>query len=238
MGEPLVFLPGLLCDARLFYPQIEAFSARHPVMVVPCRGFDDLVRMADAVIDALPARAAVVGHGLGAAVAVQVARRAPERVTRLALIAVPPLAETPAIAAARDLRVARARAGRIEQALAEEIPPDCLAPGPGRAALRPLMLAMAEAVGADTYALQARAMQRRPDPQGALRRLRCPALVIGGVADTVAPPRRQAFVAELLHGAPFLEVPQAGHLPTLETPDAVTAALADWLDAGRADAKP
>jgi pimeloyl-ACP methyl ester carboxylesterase len=93
---------------------------------------------------------------------------------------------------------------------------------------------MALARGAEGFAAHVRALQRRPDQQRVLRQARVPALVIGGGADPVHPARRQEFVAGLIRGARSMIVPGAGHLPTLEAPDAVNAALVRFLGDGEA----
>ena len=73
-------------------------------------------------------------------------------------------------------------------------------------------------------------MQRRPDHQKTLRRWLLPTLVVAGAADTIVPPRRQEFTAELMPKGRFLRIDEAGHLPTLETPDAVSEAMDAFLD--------
>ena len=78
ISEPLLFLPGFMCDARLFWHQILAFSVERPVMVIPLLG-DTIEEMAEAVLAAAPARFALVGHWLGGLVAMEMLRRAPER---------------------------------------------------------------------------------------------------------------------------------------------------------------
>jgi pimeloyl-ACP methyl ester carboxylesterase len=57
-----------------------------------------------------------------------------------------------------------------------------------------------------------------------------PALIIGGAADTIIPPRRQEFTAELMPKGRFFRIDDAGHLPTLESPDAVSEAMDAFLD--------
>ena len=98
---PLVLLPGMMCDARLFRPQIEALSARWPVMVAPIGGHDTMARLAAEVLSAAPARFALAGLSMGGIVAMEILRQAPERVARLALLDTNPLAERPEVKARR-----------------------------------------------------------------------------------------------------------------------------------------
>jgi pimeloyl-ACP methyl ester carboxylesterase len=230
-GEPLVLLPGMMGDARLFWHQIIGLSARHPVQVGCLSDAASVEEMAGQVLDAAPPKFALVGHWLGALVAMEILRRAPERVLRLALMNVNSLAETPQTAALREARMVRARAGRFDEAMLEEIPAGALAPGDGRTEVQAMMLDMAGALGPEVYQRQSRALMRRPDQQRALRNTRVRALLLCGEYDTICPPRRHEFLAELMPHAEFRLILGAGHLAPLEQPEKVTRALEDWLAA-------
>lgn len=227
--EPIVFIPGFMSDARLFRSQIEPLSARAPVQICPVTGADSVRELAGQVLSAAPQRFALVGASLGGMVAIEVLRRAPDRVSRLALISTDALSEQPGIAAGRDLMISRARAGRLEDAMDEAIPGDALAPGAGRADVRDTMMAMARAAGAEQFQRQSRALQRRPDQQGTLRRIAVPSMVLCGLHDRIFPPRRHQLMAELIPNAIPVALEAAGHLPTLEQPGQVTQALEHWL---------
>ena len=89
---------------------------------------------------------------------------------------------------------------------------------------------MARVLGADAFITQSRAIRHHPDHQKTLRRFLVPALIIGGAADPIVPPRRQEFTAELMPKGRFLRIADAGHLPTLESPDAVSKAMDAFPD--------
>lgn len=230
MTESLVLLPGFLADGRVFADQITDLSRSHAVMVAPLVG-ESLAEMADAVLAVAPPKFAVAGHDLGASVATEMLRRAPGRVTRIALISGSAQAEPPNAAAAREPRMIKAKTGRYGEALLEELPSTTLFEGPYRNSIRDHWIDMAMEAGLETYLTQSRIMQRRPDHQNVLRRARIPALVIGGAADAICPPRRQDFIAQLMPRAELLIIEKAGHLPMLETPKTVSRALKTWLDA-------
>lgn len=229
-ADPLLFLPGFMCDARLFWHQIIDFSVDRMVLVAPLEGAT-VEEMAEAVLARAPARFALVGHWLGGLVAMEILRRAPERVAAIALIDISPLAEPPQVAALREPRIVRARTGRLDEAMLEEVPPSALAPGEGRAEVQAMMLEMAEAHGPETFTNQSRALMRRPDQQRALRNTKVRAVLICGEYDTICPPRRHEFLAELMPHAEFRLILGAGHLAPLEQPVKVSKALRDWLDA-------
>lgn len=221
----------MMCDARLFAPQIEALS-RECAVQIGCLGGHDTVRgMAEAVLEAAPERFALAGLSLGGIVAMEVLRKAPARVTRLALMATDPLTDTPDMAAGREVMIARAKGGRLEDVLREFLPSTTLAQGPGRSAMQDRFVSMGLEAGADQFARQMRALQRRPDQQGTLRRVRVPSLVMGGAQDRMCPPRRHEFMAGLIPGATLEILEDAGHLLTLEAPGASLAAIREWLRA-------
>lgn len=227
--EPVVFIPGFMSDARLFRDQVETLSRTRPVQIASLAGADSVREMAARVLDGLPARYALVGHSLGAMVAMELVRRAPDRVTRLVLMSTDALSDPPGVAAARETMIARARAGRLEDALSEALPADALAPGPGRGAALDTVRQMAARAGAEVFQAQTRALQRRPDQQGTLRRLSLPVLVLCGAHDRLFSPRRHEVMAGLLPQGRLLVLDEAGHLPTLEQPGAVTQCLERWL---------
>lgn len=229
MTEPLVLLPGMMCDARVFQPQIAALSVERAVMLAPVTGGERIEQIGSALLDQLPHRFALAGLDLGGIVAMELLRRAPDRVSRLCLINTTPLDEPPAVAAQREPLIVRARAGRLDEVLGELVPPDSLAPGPQRLALLDLLRKMGLALGPDLFERQCRAMQRRRDQQSTLRKCKVPALVLCGAQDALTPVKRHSFMAELIPYARLQVIEEAGHLPTLEAPDAVTQSLREWL---------
>ncbi len=230
MIEPLVLLPGLMCDARLFQPQITRLSQDRAVTVAPIGGGDRIEEVASGLLDQLPHRFALAGLSMGGVVALELVRRAPDRVTRLCLMATDAQADTPQIAANREELIVGAQAGRLEEVMRSVIGSDTLAPGPQRLPILDDMLQMATELGPDLFVRQMRALQRRPDQQGTLRRIKVPTLVLCGAHDTLTPVRKHSFMAELIPEAVLYVVEDAGHLPTLEAPEETTGALIDWLN--------
>ena len=89
---------------------------------------------------------------------------------------------------------------------------------------------MALGLGEGVFIRQSRALQRRPDQQKTMRRVKIPALILAGAQDTLVPVRRQEFTAGLMPFGQMKLIDDAGHLPTLEQPEAVTAALEAFLN--------
>ncbi len=227
--EPLILVPGLMMDARAVLPQLVALAPDRPVTVALPLGADTVEGIAARLIEALPPRFAIAGFGLGGHVAVELLRRAPERVLRLALIGTDPLPEAPAEAARREARLVAAQVGRLPACIAEEVPEDALFDGPARAATLALLQQMADDLSVRAYIDQSRALIRRRDPLRTLRSVRMPVLILGGVADPIVTERRRDFLASMLPFAQSRTIAQAGHLPGLEAPDTVNAALSAFL---------
>jgi pimeloyl-ACP methyl ester carboxylesterase len=93
------------------------------------------------------------------------------------------------------------------------------------------ILEMLESKSADLYAAQIQALLARPDCQPLLARIHCPTLVLCGREDTWAPPQRHRDIAAAIPGSTLVEIPECGHMTTLECPQAVNEAMSAWLAA-------
>ena len=89
--------------------------------------------------------------------------------------------------------------------------------------------ASADHVGPDAYIRQQNAIIKRPDSTATLGKVSCPTLVLCGAEDALTPPALHDQMAALIPGATLVKVKGSGHLPTLENPEAVNAALRNWL---------
>jgi len=227
--EPLVLVPGMMCDARVFAPQINDLSRDMAVQVAAIARGETIRDMAQMVLDQAPARFALAGHSMGGIVAMEVLRRAPERVSRIALISTTPLAETPEQAAWREPHIVKAQAGRLDEAMAGSLPADNFAPTPARNAILQTVIDMAYGFGAECFIRQSRALQRRPDAQKVLRQTKVPALILCGAHDKMTPVKRHEFMAELIPVARLEVLEAAGHMPTLEAPEQLITALRGWM---------
>ncbi|WP_294612900.1 alpha/beta fold hydrolase [uncultured Roseovarius sp.] len=228
--DPVVFLPGMMCDSRLFARQLTDLSRDIAVTVAPITGGDRVEEIASGLLDVLPRRFALAGLSMGGIVAMEILRRAPDRVSRIALMDTNPLAETPQSATAYEPFIIKLRSASLGDAVQSFLQPDHLAPGVGRAEVLAQLVEMAENIGVDAIIRQTRALQRRRDYQSVLRRCKVPTLVLCGRHDGLTPVKRHSFMAELIPYATLSVIEDAGHLPPLEAPERTTAALRGWLD--------
>jgi pimeloyl-ACP methyl ester carboxylesterase len=231
MTEPLVLLPGMMCDGRLFGPQAEAFAAERDVIHGDITGAEDMGMLARQVLGAAPDRFALAGLSMGGIVAMEVIRQAPDRVTRLALLDTNPCAELPEARVRRGPQIEAVRGGGLERVMRDEMKPNYLADGPRRAAILDLCMDMALSLGPEVFERQSLALRDRPDQQETLRAVTVPTLILCGRHDALCPVARHELMHDLVTGSRLIIVEKAGHMPTLERPEAVTAAMSAWLSA-------
>jgi pimeloyl-ACP methyl ester carboxylesterase len=227
---PLVLLPGMMCDARLWAPLMGGLG-RRTVIHGALTEADTVAALAEAVLEAAPPRFALAGLSMGGIVAMEIVARAPERVERLALLDTNPRAEAAEVAARRGPQVARARAGDLRAVMRDEMKPHYLADGPRRREVLDLCMEMAMGLGAEVFARQSAALAGRADRREALRAYGGPALVLTGAEDRLCPRERHETMHALLPRSRLVVIEGAGHLPVLERPEETGAAIARWLDA-------
>ena len=73
-------------------------------------------------------------------------------------------------------------------------------------------------------------MIERPSVYHELSRITAPTLVMFGEEDTVTVPAKAERIAAAIAGAKLVRIPRAGHIVTLEQPQAVTQAIGGFLD--------
>lgn len=231
MSKPtLLFLPGTLCDAALFAPQMEHLGEFARCVVGDVARYDTLANTAEALLAQMPPRFALAGLSYGGIVALEIMRRAPERITHLALLNTNPKPPSEETRQRQQHFVAMAARGEFREITTEYLKDAMLHPEHRRnLALRQQVLAMAERVGTVGLLNQIKAQLARPDSTPDLARITCPTLVLTGREDALCPPALHEEMARLIPNAHLLIVENCGHLSTLEQPEIVTSALRDWL---------
>jgi pimeloyl-ACP methyl ester carboxylesterase len=226
---PLVLIPGMMCDARMWGGIPAALHPRPVAHVVPTEA-DSMAELARILLRDAPPRFALAGLSMGGILAMEVLSQAPERVERLALLDTNPRAELPEVRANREPQIARALNGGLARVMRDEMKPNYLAKGPGKKAVLDLCLDMALSLGPDVFARQSRALRDRVDRQATLAAFRGPALVLMGAEDRLCPRDRHDLMHALMPQSRLVIIEGAGHLPTLERPIETTAAMSRWLE--------
>lgn len=230
-ATPVLLLPGLICDARIWAPQVAALRAQRPVEAV--NGFgeaDSLGAMAEQVLASAPARFAVVGHSMGGRVALEVFRRAPERVAGIGLISTGVHLPKPGEADGRFKLLGRGVEQGMDALIDAWLPPMVWEPNRLTPGLMDTLWAMCSDMGLDSFERQMRALLARPEVESLLPQIRCPALVAVGAHDEWATPAQHEQIAAGIADATLAIIPGAGHMLPVEQPQAMNDALTHWLD--------
>jgi pimeloyl-ACP methyl ester carboxylesterase len=227
---PLLLIPGMMCDGRLFGPQIDAFSSLMPLHLAPINEFDTIQALAAEVLDQAPVRFNLAGLSMGGIVAMEIMAQASQRVARLALMDTNPRAETVERQQARGPQIDKVRAGQLAAVMRDELKPNYLVDSPFKPAILDVCMAMALDLGVEVFERQSLALQHRQDQQETLRRVSIPTLLLCGAEDRLCPPERHREMLELIPGSRLEIVNHAGHMPTLEQPEATNAALRRWME--------
>jgi pimeloyl-ACP methyl ester carboxylesterase len=236
-GPPVVFLHaggGLVPDDPLLVDLLRS----HTILAPLAPGFADLADLDeildvhelamhyDDLFDALDLeRPAVIGHSFGAMIAAELAAHYPRRVSKLVLIAPVGLWND-------DYPVAD-----VFAALPTELPgllfADTSHPAaqamlagadgePDVEALVPIVRGMTT-LAKFMWPIPDRGLARR------LRRITAPTLVVWGQEDRLVPPQYADDFAAAIPDARKAVFDRAGHMITVERPDAVPATIADFL---------
>ncbi|KAF0221965.1 MAG: Hydrolase alpha/beta hydrolase fold [Rhodospirillaceae bacterium] len=224
----LILLPGLLNDERLWAAQCADLADLARVRVIPTYSHDSIADLARAVLDQAPPRFALAGLSMGGYVSMEILRRAPERVERVALVSTTARPDLPEQTERRRVLMEMAGAGGFPRILPTVLA-SMVPPGHAQGRVADLFHAMAEAVGVEGFLRQQNAIIGRMDSRPGLAHIGCPALVVVGRDDTLTPPDRAEEMADLIPGAKLVRIADCGHLSAIEQPQAVTAALSLWL---------
>ena len=224
MTPPLVLLPGLNCSAALWSGMDLGPS------VIPVLSESSLAAQVDRLLDELPPRFDLVGLSLGGIVAMDLVRRAPERVSKLALMSTTSRPPTSRQYAMWQRQRAALAAGATARDLQLELKAALLSPRAraDRPELVEAAMVMADEVGTTRLDAQLALQATRVDERPGLADVDCPVLVVGGVDDALCSPERHQEIHRLVPGSTLVMI-ECGHLSPLERPVEVTVLLQDFL---------
>lgn len=242
-GLPIILGHSFLCSGEMWAPQLPALSERFRVINVDCRGHGrsgrvekrcglyDLVADQLAVLDHLGIERAVwAGLSIGGMVALRAALTAPERVAALVLL------DTDAGSELLYKRLKyRVMALGVRALGTKPLLPAILPLMFGKTTLETKPDLIAEwttrfgDVDVPSILKILTALSTRDSITDRLGEIEARALVMVGSEDRSLPPPFARQIVSGLREAELVEVPGAGHLATLEQPEAVTGAMLDFL---------
>ncbi len=228
---PLLLLPGLTCDERLWHHQAAALGAERPVTSFALLSDDSMAALASTALARMPTgRFAMAGLSMGGYLALEILRQAPERIAGLALLDTNARADSQEARANRRQLIAQASddyAAAVEQLLPKLLHPAHL----GDTELVSLLADMAAEVGVEGFIRQQTAIMGRADSLPLLKEIVCPTLVLCGRQDELTPLALHQEMHAGIRGSRLVVVDRCGHMSALEQPSSVTEALSDWLGA-------
>jgi pimeloyl-ACP methyl ester carboxylesterase len=245
-GWPVILLHAFPLNADMWRPQLEQVPDGWRLIAPDLRGFgpaaeiragtpaptmDDFADDVDELMDALEIPEATIGGlSMGGYVTFALCRRAPERFTGMILADTKAEADTPDGRAGRQKMIEIARAHGAP-AVAEEMLPRIL--GSTTHASRPQVVAtlrqMIESASVEAITDALEAVLGRADSTSDLAAISWPALVMVGAEDGVTPLAHAEAMQVGINRSRLVLLPAAGHVSNLETPDAFSRAVADFL---------
>lgn len=241
-GVPLLLVHGFPLDhsmwddlafdeaaVRAIVPDLPGFGLSPPrdETATMERFADDLAGLLDALsID----KAVFCGLSMGGYVALQFQRKYAERLLGLVFCDTRAAADSPDAARTRGVIAERVMSDGADVAL-EAMLPKLLSERTKRENLR--LVERLRAMIADTDQLGGaaalRGMAARPDMTASLAEISCPTLIVVGDEDILTPSAEMRSMADTIPDAKYVEIPDAGHLAPMESPAAVTAAIAEFI---------
>ena len=226
---PLILLSGLLCDDTVWQKIADNLSEVADVSMMSFRGFDSIEKMAEYVLIHAPASFALAGHSMGGRVALEVFKQAPERIERLALFntGVHNKRDGEALGRQKLLDIA-AKEGM--SAVAEAwLPPMMSRDSLDNKLLMTQLKKMVTNYNAEEFSLQIQALLQRPNAETVLPTINVPTLLLSGDEDTWSPVEQHLAMQKMISKSHMVTIEKASHMAPVERPEAVAAALRNWL---------
>jgi len=229
MKEPLVMVPGTLCDASLFKDQIEALGDLADCRVVSNSSADNLKEIAAHILSEVSGDFSVIGLSYGGIIAFEMVRQAPERINKLILLNTNHKKPSETTRMNQQRFVGMACLGEFKEITTDYLKDAMLHPHHARQPeLRKAILQMALHVGKDAFVRQIKAQLNRPDSTDDLLNIKGPTLVITGRQDRVCPVELHEEMARMIPDATLAIIENCGHLSTMEQPETVNRIIRKW----------
>ena len=226
---PLVMIPGMMCDERIFAPQIEELMSDVSVHIADISRHDTISDLAADVLSYAPPKFCLAGHSMGGIVAMEICAHAPKRIEKLALIDTNPLAELEEVKLKREPQISDALSGKLINVIRDEMKPNYLASSENQDIILNICMEMALSLGPKVFINQSRALQTRADQQSNIQSINIPVLIMCGSEDKLCTVERHEMMHNMISNSELKIINNAGHMPTLEQPSETTEVLKEWL---------
>lgn len=228
---PFVLVPGLNCDARMYAGIANVLWQYGPVTVANHFEGTTMAEIAEGILALAPPTFALAGFSMGGYVAFEMLRRAPKRVTKLALLDTTARPDTAEASENRRRQIALTQKGKFIEAFESTYPKSVHADNAANADIYAVNRGMAEANGPLRYAIHQQAIIARADSRPELTKIKVPTLVLVGEGDQITPPDAAEEMHKGIAGSRLVVIPRAGHMSPIEQPQMVQAAMKEWAAA-------
>jgi pimeloyl-ACP methyl ester carboxylesterase len=225
----IVFVPGLNCNAQLFAPQVSALEKLARCHVADHSVADSMEAIAASVLASAPPKFVLTGLSMGGYVAYEILRQQPDRVTALCLLDTRASPDTPEDTERRRQTIDLARNGHFAN-IHPVLWPRLVHPARVTdSVLEGIVVGMMQETGAERFIRQQTAIIDRIDYWPSLGDIAVPTTVVVGAQDAITPPAMARSLHKAIRGSRYVEIPECGHLSSLERPDIVTQIIRDVL---------
>lgn len=222
-------VPGMMCDERIFSPQIEALSQNLEVTIADISNFSSVRELASDVLKKAPKKFSLLGHSMGGIVAMEIYSQAPNRIEKLILMDTNPKAELDEVKLKREPQIREVNKGKLLEVMRDEMKPNYLAESENKRSVLNVCMDMALTLGPDVFINQSRALQSRLDQQNTIQSIKIPVLILCGSEDKLCPVERHEMMHNMISDSDLKIINNAGHMPTLEQPRETTEVIKEWL---------
>ena len=222
-------VPGMMCDERIFSPQIEELSQNLEVTIADISNFSSVSELASDVLKKAPKSFSLLGHSMGGIVAMEIYSQEPKRIEKLILMDTNPKAELDEVKLKREPQIKEVNKGKLLEVMRDEMKPNYLAESENKRSVLNVCMDMALTLGPDVFINQSRALQSRLDQQNTIQSIKIPVLIICGSEDKLCPVERHEMMHNMISDSDLIIINNAGHMPTLEQPRETTEVIKEWL---------
>ena len=222
-------VPGMMCDERIFSPQIEELSTNLEVTVADISSFPTVRELASDLLKKAPKSFSLLGHSMGGIVAMEIYSQEPNRIEKLILMDTNPKAELDEVKLKREPQIKDVREGKLLEVMRDEMKPNYLAESENKSSVLDVCMDMALSLGPDVFINQSRALQKRTDQLNTIQSINIPVLIMCGSEDKLCTVERHEMMHNMISDSDLKIINNAGHMPTLEQPRETTEVLKEWL---------
>ncbi len=226
---PVVMIPGMMCDERIFAHQIKELGTDTEVYIADISKYSSIQELASDVLENSPPKFFLVGHSMGGIVAMEMCSQEPDRIEKLVIMDSNPKSELEETKLKREPQIRNVISGNLAQVMKEEMKPNYLADSYKQKDILNTCMEMALTLGPEVFVRQSRALQGRDDQQSTLEDLDIPVLIMCGSEDKLCSLEKHELMHNIINDSKLEVVMGAGHMPTLEQPQKTTEVIKSWL---------